>query len=111
MPSQDRENAMTIPRIISAGVIALAAVSSAALAQQAHNGTITELNRLNSTISIRPTQNGTVGANAGGAAEEFKIQSGISLETLHAGDRVSFSTSGGDGTKTITKIERSAGVP
>jgi len=102
---------MTIPKIISAGVVGLAIVSSAALAQQAHTGMITQLNRLNSTISIRPTQDGTVGANAGGAAEEFKVQSGISLETLHAGDRVSFSTSDGDGTKTITKIERSAGVP
>ena len=101
---------MTIPKIISAGMIALAAVSSAALAQQAHTGTITELNRLNSTVSIRPAQNGTVGANSGGASEEFKVQSGISLETLHAGDRVSFSISGGDGAKTITKIERSAGV-
>jgi Cu/Ag efflux protein CusF len=102
---------MTIPKIISAGLVALAAVSSAALAQQARTGTITELNRLNSTISIRPAQNGTVGANTAGTSEEFKVQSGISLEQLHAGDRVSFSTSGEDGAKTITKIERSTGVP
>lgn len=102
---------MTIPKIISAAMVALVAVGSAALAQQGRTGTITELNRLNSTISIRPTQDGTVGANAAGTAEEFKVQSGISLEQLHAGDRVSFSTSGGDGAKTITKIERSKGVP
>jgi Cu/Ag efflux protein CusF len=111
MPSQTWENAMTIPKVISAAMVALAAVSSAALAQQARNGTITELNRLNSTISIRPTQSGTVGANAASTTEVFKVQGGISLETLHAGDRVSFSTSGEDDAKTITKIERSTGVP
>jgi Copper binding periplasmic protein CusF len=97
---------MRIPKIISAGAIALAVVSSAALAQQARTGMITEVNRLNNTISIRPMQNGTVGANTAGTTEEFKAGSGISLETLHAGDRVSFSASGAEGTKTITKIDR-----
>jgi Cu/Ag efflux protein CusF len=106
MSSQDRENAMTISKIISVGVVALAVVSSAALAQQARNGTVTGINRLNNTVAIRQTQNGTVGANTGGAVEEFKVGSGVSLEALHAGDSVSFSASGADGDKTITKLER-----
>ena len=71
---------MTIARILSAGTAAaLIVVSSAALAQQALNGTITGINRINDTIAIRQTQSGTVGANTGGAAEEFKVQKGQSL--------------------------------
>ena len=97
---------MTISKILSVGVVALAVVSSAAFAQQARNGTITGINRLNNTVAIRQTQDGTVGANTGGAAEEFQVGSGVSLEALHAGDSVSFSASGADGAKTITKIER-----
>ena len=95
---------MKIARMI--GAAAFVVVSSAALAQQARTGTITGINRLNNTIAIRQTQNGTVGANTGDAAEEFKVGSGISLETLHAGDRVSFSASGAGGAETVTKIDR-----
>ena len=97
---------MKIARIISVGVVAFVVVSSAAFAQQPRSGTITEINRLNNTVAIRQTQSGTVGANTGGAAEDFKVGSGISLEGLHAGDRVSFTASGSDGTKTITKVDR-----
>ena len=74
-------------RIISVGAAALVVTSSASFAQQSHTGTITQINRLNNTIAIRQTQNGTVGANAAGAVEEFKAGSGISLETLHADGR------------------------
>jgi Cu/Ag efflux protein CusF len=103
---------MTLARIISAGATAFVALSSAAFAQQAHTGTITEVNRLNNTIAIRQAQNGTVGSNTGGAAEAFKVGSGISLDAWHAGDQVSYSASGADGAKTITKIERNKpGVP
>jgi Cu/Ag efflux protein CusF len=101
---------MKIAKILSAGAAALAILSSAALAQQAaqqaRTGTITEINRLNGTIAIRPTQSGTVGANAGGASEEFKVQGGMSLDTFHAGDRVTFTSGEGGGTKTITKLQK-----
>jgi len=97
---------MTIARVISVGMAALAIAGSAALAQQAHTGMVTQINRLTNTVSIRPVQNGTVGANTASSAEEYKVGSGISLDALHAGDRVSYSTSAGDGTKTLTKIER-----
>jgi hypothetical protein len=102
----DRENAMKIAKIVLVGAAALVAVSSAALAQQTHTGTVTQLNRLNNTVAIRQTQDGTVGANTGGAAEEFKVGNGVSLETLHAGDIVSYSVNESDGTKTITKLDR-----
>jgi hypothetical protein len=103
---QERENAMRLASMISVGVTAFAIAGSVALAQQPRTGTITEINRLNNTVAIRQTQNGTVGASSGGAAEEFKVGSGVPLETLHAGDSVSFSTSEAGGAKTITKLEK-----
>ena len=97
---------MTIAKILSAGAVALAFISSAALAQQAVTGTITGINRLNGTIAIQRTQSGTVGANTGGGTEEFKVQAGLSLEDLHAGDKVSFSATESGGTRTITKLQK-----
>jgi Cu/Ag efflux protein CusF len=100
--------AMTIARILSAGAAAaLIVLGSAALAQEAHTGTITGINRLNDSIAIRQTQSGTVGANTGGAAEQFKVQKGQSLEDIHAGDKVIFSaTSGVDGIRTVTSLKK-----
>ena len=97
---------MTIAKILSVGAVALSFISSAALAQQAVTGTITGINRLNGTIAIKQTQSGTVGANTGGAAEEFKVQGGLSLEDLHAGDKVSFSSAESGGIRTITKLQK-----
>ncbi|HEV7877335.1 copper-binding protein [Bradyrhizobium sp.] len=53
---------------------------------------------------MRPTQNGTVGANTR-ATERFKVQDGM-LNTVHAGDKVILSVSETGGTKTITKLEK-----
>jgi hypothetical protein len=97
---------MKIEKIILAGTTALTLVGSAALAEQPLAGRITQLNRLNSTVAIQQTQSGTVGANSGGAAEEFKVKDGVSLEALHAGDRVTFSVTETGGVKTITKLEK-----
>ena len=97
---------MKIAKVVLVGAAAFVAVSSAALAQQTHTGTITQLNRLNNTVAIRQTQDGTVGANTGSAAVEFKVGSGISLETLHAGDIVNYTVNDSSGTKTITKLDR-----
>ena len=85
---------------------ALALVSSAALAQQALSGTVTRIDRLNGTISIRETPGGTVGASGGTvAARQYKVP-GSSLEALHAGDLVTFSATQSGGVDTITKIEK-----
>jgi hypothetical protein len=103
---------MRIARIFPVSTAALAIIGSAsvsisaAVAQQERTGIITELNRLNGTIAIRQTQNGTVGANAGGPAEPFKVQGGLSLDALHAGDKVSFTATDTGTTKTITKIQK-----
>jgi Cu/Ag efflux protein CusF len=97
---------MKIAKVILAGAAVLTLMGSAALAQQALTGTVTAIDRINRSVAIRQTQNGTVGANTGGAAEEFKVKDGLSLDDLHAGDRVSFSTSEAGGVKTITKFTR-----
>jgi Cu/Ag efflux protein CusF len=96
---------MKIPGIILAGTAAITLIGSAALAQQALTGTVTQIDRIHRTVAIKQTQAGTVGANTGGAAEEFKVQDGLSLDTLHAGDKVTFSTSQAGGVKTITKFQ------
>ena len=96
---------MKIAKIILAGTAILAITGSAALGQQALTGTVTKVDRINHTVAIQQTQSGTVGASPGGTLEEFKAQDGLSLDGLHAGDKVTFSASEAGGVKTITKIQ------
>ena len=95
---------MKMTKIALAG-FAATLVSSVALAQQPQTGTITQINRISGTVAIQQTQSGTVGASSGAAAQEFKVQ-GASLDTLHAGDKVTFSATETGGTRTITKLEK-----
>ena len=97
---------MKIAKIILAGTAALTIISSAAFAQQGLTGTVTQVNRINRTVAIKQTQSGTVGANTGGASEDFKAQDGLSLDAVHAGDKVTFSATEAGGTKTITKLQK-----
>ena len=98
---------MKIAKIALASCAVLTLTGSPSLAQQATTGTgmITIIDRINGTIAIRPTQDGTVGANSGGAAIEFRVK-GASLEDVHAGDRIKYSATETDGIKTITKLEK-----
>jgi Cu/Ag efflux protein CusF len=89
-----------------AGVAAVAISLSATAAEQDTAGMVTGINRLNGTIAIQRIQTGTVGANTGGAGEEFKIKDDAMMEDVHAGDRVTFSTTDSGGAKTITKLDR-----
>ena len=91
--------------ILAAGTAALTIIGSATLAQEALTGTLTKVDRINRTVAIQPTQSGTTGANTG-AAEEFKAQGGLSLDSWHAGDKVTFSTTETGGVKTITKLQK-----
>ncbi|SHK52385.1 Copper binding protein CusF [Bradyrhizobium lablabi] len=103
---------MRLAKIVLAGAAALtisssaALISSAALAQQPLTGVVTEVDRINRMVAIQPTQGGTVGANTAGAAEEFKVPAGLSLDTVHAGDKVTYSVSETGGTRTITKLQQ-----
>jgi Cu/Ag efflux protein CusF len=97
---------MKIAKIILAGTAALTIIGSAALAQEALTGTVSQVDRINRTVAIQRMQSGTIGANTGAAAEEFKAQDGLSLDTLHAGDKVTFSVTETGGIKTITKFQK-----
>jgi Cu/Ag efflux protein CusF len=101
---ENREISMRLAKVVLAGSM-LTVISSVTLAQQALTGTVTTIDRISGTITIQQTQSGTVGANTGGAAQQFKVQEGL-LNTVHAGDRVRFSVNDTDGKKTITKIEQ-----
>jgi Cu/Ag efflux protein CusF len=101
---ETRGISMTLAKMVLAGSM-LTVISSVTLAQQALTGTVTTIDRISGTIAIRQAQSGTVGANTGGATEQFKVQDGM-LNTLHAGDKVTFSVTETGGTKTITKLEK-----
>jgi Copper binding periplasmic protein CusF len=91
---------MTIAKSVCAAA-ALAFIGSAALAQDAKTGMVTQIDRLNGTIAIQQPQDGTIGASSSGTVKQFNVQ-GVSLDALHAGDQVSFTQSG----DTVTKIEK-----
>ena len=101
---------MKIAGMIMAVTAALSIAGTSALAQQMRTGTVTRIDRISGTISIKDMPDGTTGANAGAATEEFKIQDGARLNVLHAGDRVTFAVSETAGTKTITKIDKADAV-
>jgi hypothetical protein len=97
---------MKISPIVLAATAILTIISSEAWAQQALTGMLTQVDRIHGTVAIKQTQNGTTGANTGAAAEEFKAQDGLSLDALHAGDKVTFSVTETGGVKTITKLQK-----
>ncbi len=96
---------MKAAKIILGSLAATALFSSAALADQTMSGMVTKIDRINGTIAIKQTQDGTVGANAGGASPELKVQDSQLLEHVHAGDGVTLSVTDNGGVKTVTKIE------
>ena len=96
---------MKIATFLLAGTATLTILGSVAFAQDEQSGQVTQVNRLNNTVAIRPIQNGTVGANTVGSEQQFKVKDGVSLEDLHAGNRITYSVSETGGTKTITKFK------
>ena len=98
---------MKLATITIAGTTVLTIIASAAFADQTLTGTVTRIDRTNATVVIQQAQDGTVGASPGGGmAEEFKAQNGALLDTVHAGDRVTFSVTGTGANKTITKFKK-----
>lgn len=97
---------MKLANIVMSGTAALILMGSSAFAQQTQTGTVMRIDRLNGTVSIQQTQSGTVGAGGSAAAEQYKVQSGISLDALHAGDKVNYSATGTGDARTITKLDR-----
>jgi Cu/Ag efflux protein CusF len=97
---------MRIAKIALMSAMAVGICMPAAVAQQTTDGIITKIDRLNGTIAIQQTQSGTVGTSSAAAAEEFKVQDGSQLESVHAGDRVSFSVVESGGVKTVTSLQK-----
>jgi len=96
---------MTRTKLALAATAILTVVGSAAFAQDDLKGQVTQVNRLNNTVAIRPIQEGTVGANIAGSEQQFKVKDGVSLEDLHAGNRVTYSVTESGGIKTLTKFK------
>jgi Cu/Ag efflux protein CusF len=84
----------------------IAFIGSSAMAQQALTGAITKLDESNGKITIQQTQTGTVGANSGGAAEDFKVQDGLIFNAFQVGDKVVFTATDVGGVKTVTKLQK-----
>jgi copper binding protein CusF len=101
---ENREASMRQAKTVLAACM-LTIISSATLAQQALTGTVATIDRINGTIGIQQTPNGTVGASAGAATEQFKVQGSL-VDKFHAGDKVTYSVTGTGGAKTITAIDR-----
>jgi Cu/Ag efflux protein CusF len=94
---------MKLSKAVWEGVV-ISVISTAALAQQTLTGTVEKADAQNGTIIIQQTQSGTVGGS--GAAQEFKAQDGLLLNALQPGDKVTFTVSEANGTKTITKLNK-----
>jgi Cu/Ag efflux protein CusF len=99
---------MMIAKSIFAGaaVILILITCSSAFAQQSVTGTISKVDEANGKIAIQQTQSGTVGANPGGAAEEFKAQDGLIFNAVKPGDKVVVTVTEVGGVKTISKLEK-----
>jgi hypothetical protein len=82
----------------------LAVAGAATSAEETRTGLVTVINRIDGTITIRPSQNGTVGAAIDSASEQFKLPGKLS-HAAHAGDMVNFTVTEDGGTKTIGTIE------
>ena len=92
-------------KLVLAATAILTVAGSAAFAQDDLKGQVTQVNRLNNTVAIRPIQDGTVGANTAGSEQQFKVKDGVSLEDLHAGNRITYSVTDSGGTKMLTKFK------
>jgi len=97
---------MRITKTIFASAVAIAIISSGALAQQALTGSITKVDEASGKITIQQTQGGTVGSNTAGAADEYKVQDGLLFNAMQVGDKVVFTAAEVDGVRTITKLQK-----
>jgi Cu/Ag efflux protein CusF len=91
---------------VFAGAVIILITCSSAFAQQSVTGTISKVDEANGKIAIQQTQSGTVGANPGGAAEEFKVQDGLIFNAVKPGDKVVVTVTEVGGVKTISKLEK-----
>jgi len=96
---------MTVARNILVGTAALVLISSAVFAQQDLTGMITKIDRINGTVTIQEALSASSTPNAGNVAKEFKAQKGVSLDDVHAGDKVTLAITETGEMKSITKTK------
>ena len=66
-----------------------------------------KIDQANGRISLQHNQGGTVGAaNAADMVDEYKIQNGLALNGLQAGDPVAYTEDQVRGVWTVTKIKK-----
>jgi Cu/Ag efflux protein CusF len=94
---------MTSAKAIFAGLSAIIIISSGALAQVAQTGRITKLDS-KGTIGLEHPKNGVAGAPV--IVDEFKVQDGLPVSNLKAGDKVAFTAAQVGGVWTVTKIQK-----
>ncbi len=98
---------MGTTKFILAGAAVISMLASSAFADDM-TGMVTRIDRLSSTISIQEAQKGTVGGSAGGAGAvlQYKAKDAAMLDSVHAGDRVTYSATDNSGTGTLTKLQK-----
>jgi Cu/Ag efflux protein CusF len=99
---------MTIAKIIMASVAAISIISSGALAQgEQARGQILKIDEANGKITLQHKLTGTVGAaSANTAVYTYKIQDGVTVNGLQAGDQVVWTEAQKGDVWTVTKIQK-----
>ncbi|QND71163.1 copper-binding protein [Tardiphaga robiniae] len=98
---------MKIATSVSAfALLSAAALTTAATAQQAQEGSIANIDEPKGTITILLAPSGTVGANGANSTQDFRLQDGLLFNALRYGDKVTFTSSVVNGAKTITSLRK-----
>jgi Cu/Ag efflux protein CusF len=98
---------MKITASISAfAMLSAVALTTAATAQPAQEGSIANIDEPKGTITILLAPSGTVGANGANSTQDFRLQDGLLFNALRYGDKVTFTTAIVNGAKTITSLEK-----
>jgi Cu/Ag efflux protein CusF len=103
MKFRKREGVMTVAKMISAIVAAITIVSSGAQAQAPQSGRIITVDPKGS-IRVEHPRNGQPGAST--VVDDFKLQDGLPVSGLKAGDKISFAATQVGGLWTVTQIQK-----
>ncbi|MEH2478083.1 Cu/Ag efflux protein CusF [Nitrobacteraceae bacterium AZCC 2146] len=87
-------------------ILSTVALTTAATAQQAQEGSIANIDEPKGTITILLAPSGTVGANGANSTQDFRLQDGLMFNALRYGDKVTFTTAILNGAKTITSLKK-----
>ena len=95
---------MRATRVWLFAIMVLGLAAGAAFAQEMMTGQIATIDEAAGKVGIRLT--GTVGLGDSTAPTQFKVQDGLLLSTVKAGDKVSFTTETVNGVMTIKTLTK-----